>query len=136
MKIFGLAIPVLQCLLEGSPRSAFPRLSDFASLPVTQRMHRTTWGEKMAREAVWGGGKTQPMAWAPADLWLSSLGAQAWHTAHRGSSEPALNKHSKRKQGALPRKGNEAHAGPRSASSAFPSSSWEATGRDGANASS
>lgn len=94
MKIFGLATPILQCLLEGSPRSALPRLSDFASLPVTQRMHRTTWGEKMAWEAAWGGGKTQPMARAPADLWLSSLGAQAWHTAPRGSSEPALNKHS------------------------------------------
>lgn len=31
MKIFGLAIPTLQRLLEGSPRSALPRLSDFAS---------------------------------------------------------------------------------------------------------
>lgn len=32
MKIFGLAIPALQCLLEGSPKSAaLPHLSDFAS---------------------------------------------------------------------------------------------------------
>ena len=31
---------------------------------------------------------------APADLLLSSLGAQARHAVHRGSSEPALSKHS------------------------------------------
>ena len=31
MKIFGLAIPALQCQVEGSPRPALPRLSDFAS---------------------------------------------------------------------------------------------------------
>lgn len=45
MKIFGLAIPALQCLLEGSPRSALPRLSDFASHGDSEDAQDHTVGE-------------------------------------------------------------------------------------------
>lgn len=45
MKIFGLAIPTLRRLLEGSPRTALPRLSDFASPADSEDAQDHTGGE-------------------------------------------------------------------------------------------
>lgn len=93
-EIFVLAISVLLCLLEGSPRSALSCPSGFAS-SATQKMHRTTRGEEGLGGSV-GWKEDTACGRGPARLLLICFfpSTQHRHDTHRGGSEPALNKHS------------------------------------------